>query len=83
MMHSIGALESKEVQDVAQANNFEDFRTVMEKELDGWFIDRMEGNDDVFRRVMGDETLRSVASDYLLRKIYQRARDPSNPDSPK
>lgn len=76
------ALENKEVQDVAQANNFEDFRTVMEKELDGWFIDRMEGNDDVFRKVMGDEALRSVASDYLLRKIYERARDPSNPDLP-
>lgn len=68
------AMQNAEVHEVAQANSYEDFSTVMEKELEGWFIDRMEGNDEVFRKVMGDERLRQMASDYLLRRIYDRAR---------
>ena len=46
----------------------------MENELEGWFIYRMEGNDDVFRKVMGDENLRRAASDYLLKRIYHQVR---------
>ncbi len=42
------------------------------------FIDRMEGNDKGFRKVMGDESIRRLASDYLLRRIYERARQPSS-----
>lgn len=68
------AVQGAEVHAVAQANTYEDFRTVMEKELEGWFIDRMEGNDEVFRKVMGDEALRAVAADYLLKRIYDRAQ---------
>ncbi|MEJ7745635.1 MAG: DEAD/DEAH box helicase family protein [Luteimonas sp.] len=74
------AAQSTEVHEVAQANSYEDFQTVMEKELEGWFIDRMEGNDEVFRKVMGDEALRKVASDYLLRRIYDRVRPASPAD---
>jgi len=69
------AVRDEDVHRVAQANSYEDFRTVMEKELEGWFIDRMEGNDEVFRRVMGNEGLRAQVSDYLLKKIYERVRE--------
>ncbi len=66
------AVQSAEVNEVAQANTFDDFSTAMEKELEGWFIDRMEGNDEVFRKVMADEGLRRMVSDHLLRRIYDR-----------
>ena len=68
------AMDNPDVRTVALANTYDDFRTAMEKDLEGWFIDRMDGNDEVFRKVMGDEALRAVAADYLLRKIYTRAR---------
>lgn len=73
------AMQNRDVGKVAHANSYEDFHTAMEKELDGWFIDRMEGNDDVFRKVMGDEGLRKMASDYLLRRIYDQARQSPSP----
>ena len=68
------AVQNKEVGKVAKANSYEDFHTAMESELEGWFIDRMEGNDEVFRKVMGDEGLRRMASDHLLKRIYDRVR---------
>ena len=34
----------------------------------------MEGNDEIFRRVMQDEQFRAVASAYLMNKVYEKAR---------
>jgi type I restriction enzyme R subunit len=68
------ALEREDIQRAAKANTFDDFRLVFEKELDGMFIDRMEGNEDIFRRVMQDEEFRSVAAGYLMNRIFRQAR---------
>ena len=36
---------------------------------------RMEGNDEIFSRVMTDTEFRSVAHAHLARKIFQRVRE--------
>jgi len=59
----------------AKANSLDDFRLVFAKELDGLFIDRMEGNEDIFKRVMQDQEFRSIAAGYLINKVYQQARN--------
>jgi type I restriction enzyme, R subunit len=59
----------------AKANNVDDFKLKFEKELEGLFIDRMDGNSSIFRRLMEDENFRNVASEWLASEVYQRARE--------
>jgi type I restriction enzyme R subunit len=47
---------------------------MFEKELEGLFVDRVSGNDDIFRKVMENEELRAVAGGYLFSKVYEKAR---------
>jgi type I restriction enzyme, R subunit len=67
--------DREDIQQAAQVNTLDDFRLVFEKELEGLFVDRMEGNDDIFRRVMQDEQFRAMASAYLMSKVYAKARE--------
>lgn len=34
----------------------------------------MEGNDEIFNRVMNDKQFRSVAQEHLAREVYERIR---------
>jgi type I restriction enzyme R subunit len=40
--------------------------------LEGLFIDRMEGNEEIFDRIMQDTNFRDVASAHLVREVYER-----------
>lgn len=73
------ALDREDLRQAAQVNTPDDFRLVFEKELEGLFVDRMEGNDDIFRRVMQDEQFRAMASAYLMSKVYAKAREAKAP----
>jgi type I restriction enzyme R subunit len=68
------AVERQDIQQAAKANSLDDFKLVFDQALDGLFIDRMDGNDEIFRRVMSDERFRAVAAGYLLQKVYGQAR---------
>ncbi len=69
------AIEREDIKEAAQANTVENFKLVFEKELEGLFVDRMEGNDEIFRRVMEDDAFRAAASAYLINKVYDQARE--------
>jgi type I restriction enzyme R subunit len=43
--------------------------------LEGLFIDRMEGNEKIFDRIMNDPQFRNLASMHLMRDVYGRLRD--------
>ena len=75
------ALHREDLRQAAQVNTPDDFRLVFEKELEGLFVDRMEGNDDIFRRVMQDKQFRAMASAYLMSKVYAKAREGSRSPS--
>lgn len=62
------------IQEVARANNLENFTLVFEKMLEGLFIERMEGNEDIFVKLMNDPQFHQVASGYLVKEVYDRAR---------
>ena len=59
----------------AQANNLDNFSSYLDRVLDELFIDRMEGNEAIFNRVMSDKEFRSAAHEHLSREIYRRARE--------
>src|SRR3990172_3816425 len=68
------AIGRENIQQAALATSYEDFKLVAEPELDGLFIDRMEGNEDIFRRVMEDERFREVVADHIVRAVYRQIR---------
>jgi type I restriction enzyme, R subunit len=72
------AVENETLRKAAVANSKEDFRYVFEKAFEGLIIDRMEGNEDIFARLMSDSEFRKLASEYLLDRVYnalQREND--------
>jgi type I restriction enzyme R subunit len=64
------AVENEALRKAAAANSKEDFRYVFEKAFEGLIIDRMEGNEDIFARLMSDGEFRKLASEYLLNRVY-------------
>ena len=69
------AQERAELREAALANNEDDYGLVLENELDGIFIGRMEGNEEAFRRVMENEKLRAVLFAWMRGETYRRFRD--------
>jgi type I restriction enzyme, R subunit len=68
------AVENETLRTAAQVNTLDNFKHVFERMLEGLFIDRMEGNEEIFDRIMQDGTFRNVASAHLVREVYERLR---------
>jgi type I restriction enzyme R subunit len=75
----VSAEQNEKIMEAARANNLANFSSFLERMLDELFIDRMEGNEAIFSRVMADKDFRSAAHEYLAREIFQRVRDGSAP----
>ena len=58
----------------AHANSFEGFSSFFRRELMDLFIARMEGNEDIFNKVMSDNQFRDIAEMHLAREVYDRVR---------
>jgi type I restriction enzyme, R subunit len=68
------AAENETLKTAAQVNTIDNFKYVFDKMLEGLFIDRMEGNEEIFDRVMNDPAFRIIAADQLMRDVYERLR---------
>ncbi|MDT3721239.1 type I restriction endonuclease subunit R [Pseudomonas oryzihabitans] len=68
------AVANEELEKAVNANSLEDFGYVFRKAFEGLVIDRMEGNEDIFSRLMSDGDFRDVAADHLLHKVYRTLR---------
>ena len=64
------AIESDMLKRAAETNSKDDFRYVFEKAFEGLVIDRMEGNEEIFGKLMGDGEFRKLALEHLLHKVY-------------
>tara|TARA_Y100001947_G_C10207057_1_gene247479 strand:- start:536 stop:694 length:159 start_codon:yes stop_codon:yes gene_type:complete len=42
--------------------------------LENLFVERMDGNEDIFIRLMNDESFRNIASQYLMRAVYNQVK---------
>jgi len=64
------AVANENLRKAASANSVDDFRYVFDKAFEGLVIDRMEGNEEIFSKLMSDREFRKIASEHLLHKVY-------------
>jgi type I restriction enzyme R subunit len=64
----------EKVVEAAHANNEVNFAAFFERILDDLFIQRMEGNDAIFNRVMSDRQFRLAAKEHIAREVYESIR---------
>jgi type I restriction enzyme R subunit len=69
------AVANEKLQAAAKVNKMEDFAYVFNRMLEGLFIERMEGNEDIFNRLMKDDEFRSMAAGHLVQQVYERLRN--------
>ena len=69
------AENDESIAEAARANSFSDFAAYLDGKLNDLFIMRMEGNDEIFSRVMTDTEFRSAAHEHLAREIFRRIRE--------
>nr|MDA8164784.1 type I restriction endonuclease subunit R [Desulfobacteraceae bacterium] len=62
------------LREAAKVNTLDNFKYVFDRMLEGLFIERMEGNEEIFDRVMKDDDFRSLAASHLMREVYEKIR---------
>ena len=75
------AASDEKIVEAAQANSFPNFSAFFGRILEDLFIDRMEGNEEIFNRVMSDKMFRGAAQEHLAREVYDRVRAEDGSDS--
>lgn len=71
----VTAEEDEKVVEAAKANSLQDFSAYLKNRvLDELFIDRMDGNEEIFSRVMTDGAFRAAAHEHLAAEVYRRVR---------
>ena len=65
------AKEDDNLRQAAKVNSMADFLDIFKKMFEGLVIDRMEGNEDIFGRLMSDPEFRGLAQDNLGQKLYR------------
>ncbi len=68
------AIANEQLRQAVMANSLENFAPVFNKQLENLFVERMDGNEDIFVRLMNDEAFRNIASGYLMRAVYSQVR---------
>lgn len=68
------AVANEQLRQAVMANSIENFEPVFNRQLENLFIERMEGNEEIFVRLMNDEAFRNVAASHLMRAVYQQIR---------
>ena len=74
----VSAENNENIAEAARANNLTDFASYLDSMLDELFIARMEGNEEIFTKVMTDTAFRSAAHEHLANEIFQRVREKQN-----
>jgi len=69
------AVADENLRQAARVNTMDNFKFVFDKTLEGLIIDRMEGNEEIFNRLMNDKNFHEVASGYLLQQVYEQLRE--------
>ena len=64
------SIESDALRQVAATNSKSDFDYVFEKAFEGLVIDRMDGNEEIFGKLICDGEFRKLAVEHLPHKVY-------------
>lgn len=68
------AVANEQLRQAVKANSIDNFEPVFNKMLENLFIERMDGNEEIFMRLMNDESFRDIASGHLMRAVYQQVK---------
>lgn len=68
------AVANEKLRQAVMANSLENFKPVFNKQLENLFIERMDGNEEIFVKLMNDESFKNVASAYLVEAVYQKIK---------
>jgi type I restriction enzyme R subunit len=68
------AVANAQLRQAVVANSIENFEPVFNQQLENLLIERMDGNEDIFVRLMNDEAFRRVAASHLMRAVYQQVQ---------
>jgi type I restriction enzyme R subunit len=68
------AESDEKIIEAAKANTLGNFSSYLDRVMDEFFIERMEGNEAIFSRVMTDKAFRAAAHDHLAQEIFKRVR---------
>ena len=74
------AENNENIAEAARANSFKDFASYLDRMLDELFIARMEGNEEIFSKVMTDPEFRLAAHEHLANAIFRRVREKQGVD---
>jgi type I restriction enzyme R subunit len=69
------AEQNEDIAEAARANTFSNFSSYLDRMLDELFIARMEGNEEIFSRVMTDKEFRAAAHEHLAQEVFRRVRE--------
>ena len=69
------AENNENIAEAARANSLKDFASYLDRMLDELFIARMEGNEEIFSKVMTDTEFRSAAHEHLAHEIFRRVSE--------
>ena len=69
------AVANEQIQQAVRANSLENFEPVFTKQLENLFMERMDGNEEIFVRLMNDASFRNVAATHLMRAVYTQIRN--------
>lgn len=70
----VTAAASDRLRQAAAANTLENFAPVFHKELESLLIERLDGNEEIFQRLMNDDEFRALAAQELMRAVYEQIR---------
>lgn len=68
------AVANEQLRQAAMANSLENFESVFNKQLENLFIERMDGNEEIFVRLMNDEAFKKMAASHLVQAVYQQVK---------
>lgn len=72
------AVANEQLRQAAEVNTLENFEHVFNKQLENLFIERMDDNEEIFVRLMNDDSFRDIAAKHLMRTVYQQIKQ--NPE---
>ncbi len=65
------AIANEELQEAAKVNSLENFSYVFDKLLVNLFVERMDGNEEIFVKLMNDDQFKEIASKHLVKEVYE------------
>jgi len=64
------ATGKEKLREAARANTLDNFSLVFNSMLEGMFIERMEGNEEIFAKLMNNDRFREAAANGLVKRVY-------------